>query len=183
MAACSSSMPASIPRSRSSCSVMRSGGVAATCWRSRHLLPAFAASCAASTGSMLGCAKAATRSRWMRDAALAAASLPLVLRRTAPCSTRSRPERGAATIARPAPFLSREHAMAYIDNPATQRANLGFIKASMRTPLLTRDRELTLARRWRDADDTEALHELVRAYTRLAVSLAARFRSYGLPMG
>ncbi len=73
--------------------------------------------------------------------------------------------------------------MAYIDNPATQRANLGFIKASMRTPLLTRDRELTLARRWRDADDTEALHELVRAYTRLAVSLAARFRSYGLPMG
>jgi RNA polymerase sigma-32 factor len=73
--------------------------------------------------------------------------------------------------------------MAYIDNPATQRANLGFIKASMRTPLLTRDRELSLARRWRDADDTEALHELVRAYTRLVVSLAARFRSYGLPMG
>ena len=73
--------------------------------------------------------------------------------------------------------------MAYIDNPATQRANLGFIKASMRTPLLTRDRELSLARRWRDTDDTEALHELVRAYTRLVVSLAARFRSYGLPMG
>jgi RNA polymerase sigma-32 factor len=73
--------------------------------------------------------------------------------------------------------------MAYIDNPATQRANLGFIKASMRTPLLTRDRELSLARRWRDADDTEALHELVRAYTRLVVSLAARFRSYGLPVG
>jgi RNA polymerase sigma-32 factor len=73
--------------------------------------------------------------------------------------------------------------MAYIDNPATQRANLGFIKASMRTPLLSRDRELSLARRWRDADDTAALHELVRAYTRLVVSLAARFRSYGLPMG
>jgi RNA polymerase sigma-32 factor len=73
--------------------------------------------------------------------------------------------------------------MAYIDNPATQRANLGFIKASMRAPLLSRDRELSLARRWRDADDTEALHELVRAYTRLVVSLAARFRSYGLPMG
>jgi RNA polymerase sigma-32 factor len=73
--------------------------------------------------------------------------------------------------------------MAYIDNPATQRANLGFIKASMRAPLLSRDRELSLARRWRDADDTAALHELVRAYTRLVVSLAARFRSYGLPMG
>jgi RNA polymerase sigma-32 factor len=73
--------------------------------------------------------------------------------------------------------------MDYVDNPATQRANLGFIKASMRTPLLSRDRELTLARRWRDADDTGALHELVRAYTRLVVSLAARFRSYGLPLG
>ena len=73
--------------------------------------------------------------------------------------------------------------MAYIDNPATQRANIGFIRASMRAPLLSRDRELSLARRWREADDTAALHELVRAYTRLVISLAARFRSYGLPMG
>jgi len=73
--------------------------------------------------------------------------------------------------------------MAYIDDPATQRANLGFIKASMQTPLLSRAREFALARRWREAGDIAAMHELVRAYTRLVIATAARFRSYGLPMG
>ena len=73
--------------------------------------------------------------------------------------------------------------MAYIDDPSTQRANLSFIRSSMKMPMLTRDREFELARRWREAGDTASLHELVRAYTRLAVATAARFRSYGLPMG
>ncbi|HZB91385.1 MAG TPA: RNA polymerase factor sigma-32, partial [Stellaceae bacterium] len=70
-----------------------------------------------------------------------------------------------------------------IDDWATQRANLGFIKASMRVPLLTREREFDLARRWRAAGDTAALHELVRAYTRLVIATAIRFRAYGLPLG
>lgn len=73
--------------------------------------------------------------------------------------------------------------MAYIDDPETQRANLSFIKASMREPLLTRDHEFELARKWREAGDERALHALVRAYTRLVVATAARFRNYGLPMG
>ncbi|HRJ60422.1 MAG TPA: RNA polymerase factor sigma-32 [Azospirillaceae bacterium] len=73
--------------------------------------------------------------------------------------------------------------MAYIDDPETQRANLSFIKASMREPLLSRDHEFDLARRWREDGDERALHELVRAYTRLVVATAARFRNYGLPMG
>ena len=73
--------------------------------------------------------------------------------------------------------------MAHIDDPRTQKANLTFIRASMREPLLTRDHEFELAHRWRMAGDTAALHELVRAYTRLVVSIAARFRHYGLPVG
>lgn len=73
--------------------------------------------------------------------------------------------------------------MAYIDDPETQRANLSFIKASMREPLLTRDHEFDLARQWREGGNEKALHELVRAYTRLVVATAARFRNYGLPMG
>ncbi|HWG81210.1 MAG TPA: RNA polymerase factor sigma-32 [Stellaceae bacterium] len=73
--------------------------------------------------------------------------------------------------------------MAYIDDPITQKANLSFIKASMRQPLLSRDREFMLARRWREDGDTAALHELVRAYTRLVIATAGRFRSYGLPIG
>jgi RNA polymerase sigma-32 factor len=73
--------------------------------------------------------------------------------------------------------------MAYIDDPETQRANLSFIKASMREPLLSRDHEFDLARKWREDGDERSLHELVRAYTRLVVATAARFRNYGLPMG
>jgi RNA polymerase sigma-32 factor len=73
--------------------------------------------------------------------------------------------------------------MAHIDDPETQKANISFIKSSMKEPLLLRDHEFDLARRWREAADTKALHELVRAYTRLVVSTAARFRNYGLPMG
>jgi RNA polymerase sigma-32 factor len=73
--------------------------------------------------------------------------------------------------------------MAYLDDPETQRANLSFIKASMSQPLLSRDHEFDLAKRWRDNGDERALHELIRAYTRLVVSTATRFRHYGLPMG
>ncbi|WP_445681686.1 RNA polymerase factor sigma-32 [Radicibacter daui] len=73
--------------------------------------------------------------------------------------------------------------MSHVDDPQTQKANLGFIRASMREPLLTRDREFDLARRWREGGDEPALHELVRSYTRLVVSMAGRFRSYGLPAG
>jgi RNA polymerase sigma-32 factor len=65
----------------------------------------------------------------------------------------------------------------------TLRANAGFITASMRAPLLSRDREFALARRWREARDETALHELVQSYTRLVVAIAARFRNYGLSLG
>ncbi|MDP6389115.1 MAG: RNA polymerase factor sigma-32 [Alphaproteobacteria bacterium] len=73
--------------------------------------------------------------------------------------------------------------MGYIDDPHTQRANLRFIRASMREPLLSRETEYELAKRWREEDDEAALHQLIKAHTRLVVSTAARFRNYGLPMG
>lgn len=73
--------------------------------------------------------------------------------------------------------------MGYIDDPDTRRANMRYIRASMRQPLLTRDSELDLARRWRDDDDEAALHELVSAYARLVISVAGRFKNYGLPIG
>ena len=73
--------------------------------------------------------------------------------------------------------------MAHLDDADTQRANASFVKAAMRTPILTRDHEAGLARRWRDHRDDRALHELVGAYTRLVISMASRFRHYGLPMG
>jgi RNA polymerase sigma-32 factor len=73
--------------------------------------------------------------------------------------------------------------MAHIDDPKTQRANLDYIKTSMKEPLLEREVEFELARLWREEGDEIALHKLVRSYMRLVVSTAGRFRNYGLPMG
>ena len=73
--------------------------------------------------------------------------------------------------------------MSHIDDPATQRANLAFIRSSMQAPLLSRDHEFELARRWREKLDEAALHELILSYTRLVIATAGRFRNYGLPIG
>ena len=73
--------------------------------------------------------------------------------------------------------------MAHLDDPATQRANVRYIRQSMKQPLLSRDHEMDLARLWRDEQDEKALHELVNCYPRLVISMASRFRNYGLPMG
>ncbi len=72
--------------------------------------------------------------------------------------------------------------MAHIDSPETQKANRRYINRSMKAALLTREREFELARRWRNNNDEEALHELINAYSRLVIKIAARFRNYGLPM-
>lgn len=52
----------------------------------------------------------------------------------------------------------------------------------MNAALLSRERELELAYKWRDEKDEKALHELVLAYMRLVISTAAKFRNYGLPV-
>ena len=48
--------------------------------------------------------------------------------------------------------------------------------------LLDAETEARLARAWRDARDERALHRLITAYMRLAISMAARFRRYGAPI-
>jgi RNA polymerase sigma-32 factor len=63
-----------------------------------------------------------------------------------------------------------------------QGADRKFVKTAMLAPLLERERELDLARAWREKGDQRALHELCTAYMRLVISMAARFRNYGLPM-
>ena len=73
--------------------------------------------------------------------------------------------------------------MAHLDDPTTQQANLRYIRQAMDEPMLEREHELKLARRWKDKKDEKALHELIRSYTRLVVAIAAKFKNYGLPMG
>ncbi len=56
-----------------------------------------------------------------------------------------------------------------------------YLKQAMSAPMLEAEHELQLASRWRDNNDEDALHELTAAYIRLVVSIAKRFRTYGLP--
>ncbi len=55
-------------------------------------------------------------------------------------------------------------------------------KQAMAAEMLDAETELELARAWRDHGDERALHRLVNAYMRLAVSMAAKYRRYGAPM-
>ena len=55
-------------------------------------------------------------------------------------------------------------------------------KQAMKAELLDAETELRLAYAWRDDRDEEALHRLIHAYMRLAISMAAKFKRYGAPM-
>jgi len=72
--------------------------------------------------------------------------------------------------------------MAYTDSAQTERSNRRYISATMGAPLLERQHEVDLARRWLEKRDEAALHEIIEAHGRLVVRIAAGFRSSGLPM-
>jgi RNA polymerase sigma-32 factor len=57
------------------------------------------------------------------------------------------------------------------------------VRAAMKAPYLERDEEHLLAIRWREQDDQNALHQITVAHMRLVISMASRFRHYGLPLG
>lgn len=55
-------------------------------------------------------------------------------------------------------------------------------RQAMRAELLDAETEIALAYAWRDHRDEQALHRLITAYMRLAISMASKFRRYGAPM-
>ncbi|MAB13983.1 RNA polymerase factor sigma-32 [Parvibaculum sp.] len=71
--------------------------------------------------------------------------------------------------------------MTHQETGDSQSANRRFTKQAMNVPLLEPEREFELACRWKDERDEKALHELTSAYMRLVISLATKFRNYGLP--
>lgn len=72
--------------------------------------------------------------------------------------------------------------MALTETLELRRGAQSYLRSAMRAPLLDAQHERDLARLWREEDDERALHELITAYLRLVVAMAARFRHYGLPM-
>lgn len=55
-------------------------------------------------------------------------------------------------------------------------------RTAMKAELLDAETELELAYAWRDHRDEAALHRLITAYMRLAISMAGKFKRYGAPM-
>jgi len=63
---------------------------------------------------------------------------------------------------------------------APQKNNMS--RAAMSAELLDAETELRLAYAWRDDRDVDALHRLITAYMRLAISMAAKYKRYGASM-
>ena len=57
------------------------------------------------------------------------------------------------------------------------------VRAAMKAPYLERDEEHLLALRWKEKNDQDALHLITVAHMRLVISMASKFRHYGLPLG
>jgi len=73
--------------------------------------------------------------------------------------------------------------MAVANGNFPEKNDRRYISAAMDAPMLEREYEVELARRWRDEEDADALHEIIEAHIRLVVRIASKFKGYGLPIG
>ena len=61
-------------------------------------------------------------------------------------------------------------------------ARRSLIRTALRAPYLGRDEERDLAIRWKEKRDQEALNRITVAHMRLVISMATKFRGFGLPL-
>ena len=66
--------------------------------------------------------------------------------------------------------------------PLDNASDISISRTAMKAELLDAETEARLAYAWRDDRDEAALHRLITAYMRLAVSMAFKFKRYGAPM-
>ena len=65
---------------------------------------------------------------------------------------------------------------------ALDNSDMSLTRKAVKAELLDAETELQLAYAWRDSRDEAALHRLITAYMRLAISMASKFKRYGAPM-
>ncbi|HEV2897875.1 MAG TPA: RNA polymerase factor sigma-32 [Pseudaminobacter sp.] len=63
------------------------------------------------------------------------------------------------------------------------KAKRAMIRAAMKAPYLDRGEEHELALRWKQHRDQDAMHRITTAHMRLVISMAMKFRYFGLSMG
>ncbi len=67
--------------------------------------------------------------------------------------------------------------------PVTPEGGLSRYLAEIRKfPMLEKEEEFMLARRWLEHEDTEAAHKMVTSHLRLVAKIAMGYRGYGLPI-
>ena len=57
-----------------------------------------------------------------------------------------------------------------------------FLNDSMKEPMLSRDDERKLAEAWVFHNDKKAMHQIIRAYSKLVIAFSMKFKNYGLPV-
>ncbi|MEO0752105.1 MAG: RNA polymerase factor sigma-32 [Pseudomonadota bacterium] len=66
--------------------------------------------------------------------------------------------------------------------PLDSDQSMNMSRIAMKAELLDAETEQRLAYAWRDQRDEQALHRLITAYMRLAISMAAKYKRYGASM-
>ena len=72
--------------------------------------------------------------------------------------------------------------MAIAKNINLNKLDRKFLNDSMKEPMLSRDEEKELAEAWVLNSDKEAMHKIIRAYSKLVIAFSMKFKNYGLPV-
>jgi len=59
---------------------------------------------------------------------------------------------------------------------------IGYLSDIRRFPMLEKDQEYRLAKRWREQGDRDAANQLITSHLRLVAKISTGYRGYGLPM-
>ena len=72
--------------------------------------------------------------------------------------------------------------MAIIKDNTLNKSDRSFFTKSMKAPMLSREEEKKLAENWAFKDDKKSMHKIIRAYSKLVIAFAMKFKNYGLPV-
>merc|ERR1712224_3193 len=63
-------------------------------------------------------------------------------------------------------------------NPSDKK----FFNQAMKVPVLSREEEKELAENWVFKEDEKSMHKIIKAYSKLVIAFAMKFKNYGLPI-
>ena len=78
--------------------------------------------------------------------------------------------------------LNQEGNPKIVIDPRKDPSSAHFVSLALRAPRLSRERELELAKAWKETGDGRAADRLARSHLRSVVFLALKYRGYGTPL-